>query len=63
MVNGVEPAAAKAGCESPVEKNVALSRKYRINGTPTLVFADGQRVAGYMTAPKLTKMLDETSRK
>jgi thiol:disulfide interchange protein DsbC len=63
MLNGVEPAAAKAGCEAPLEKNVALSRKYRINGTPTLVFADGQRVAGWMPGPKLTKMLEETSRK
>ena len=63
MLNGVEPAAAKAGCEAPLEKNVALSRKYRINGTPTLVFADGQRVAGWMPGRKLTKMLEETSRK
>jgi thiol:disulfide interchange protein DsbC len=63
MLREVEPPAPKANCDTPLEKNLALSRKYRINGTPTLIFADGQRVAGMMPAARLTKMLDETSRK
>lgn len=63
MLNKVDPPAPKAGCDTPIEKNLALSRKYRINGTPTLVFADGQRVAGMMSAARLSKLLDETSRK
>jgi thiol:disulfide interchange protein DsbC len=63
MLNDVEPPPSKARCDTPIEKNLALSRKYRINGTPTLIFADGQRVAGLMSAPRLSKMLDETSRK
>ena len=63
MLNEVEPPAPKANCDTPLEKNLALSRKYRINGTPTMIFADGQRVAGLMTAARLSKMLDETSRK
>jgi thiol:disulfide interchange protein DsbC len=61
MLNGVTPPPAKANCDAPLEKNVALSQKYRINGTPTLVFADGQRVAGMMPAARLSKMLDEAS--
>jgi thiol:disulfide interchange protein DsbC len=63
MLREIEPPAPKANCDTPLEKNLALSRKYRISGTPTLIFADGQRVAGMMPAARLTKMLDETSRK
>ena len=61
MLNQVEPPAPKANCDTPIEKNLALSRKHRINGTPTLVFADGQRVAGLMSAARLSKMLDEAA--
>ena len=61
MLNKVEPPAPKANCETPIEKNLALSRKYRINGTPTLVFPDGQRVAGMMSAARLSKTLDEAA--
>jgi len=63
MLKEVEPPAPKANCDTPLEKNIALSKKYRINGTPTLIFADGQRVAGMMPAARLSKMLDEASRK
>jgi thiol:disulfide interchange protein DsbC len=63
MLNKVEPPAPKANCATPIEKNLALSRKYRINGTPTLVFADGQRVAGLMSASRLAKLLEEASPK
>jgi thiol:disulfide interchange protein DsbC len=63
MLNKVEPPAPKANCATPIEKNLALSRKYKINGTPTLVFADGQRVAGLMSASRLAKLLEEASPK
>jgi thiol:disulfide interchange protein DsbC len=63
MLKEVAPPAPKANCETPIEKNLAFSKKHRINGTPTLVFADGQRVAGLMPAARLSKMLDEASKK
>jgi len=63
MLNEVAPPAPKANCDTPLEKNLAFGKKHRINGTPTLVFPDGQRVAGLMPAARLSKMLDETSRK
>ena len=56
MLNGVQPT-AKPTCDTPIEKNLALSRKYGINGTPTLIFANGERVSGWMPADKLSKML------
>jgi thiol:disulfide interchange protein DsbC len=56
MLNGVQPT-AKASCDTPIEKNLALGRKHGINGTPTLIFANGERVSGWMPADKLSKML------
>jgi thiol:disulfide interchange protein DsbC len=58
MLRGVQPV-VKTSCETPIEKNLALARKYAINGTPTLIFADGQRVSGWMPAARLSKMLSE----
>jgi thiol:disulfide interchange protein DsbC len=54
MLNGTVPAAAV--CDTPIEKNLELGRKYRINGTPTLVFANGQRVPGAISAEQLEKL-------
>ncbi len=62
MLNGVQPT-AKATCDTPIDKNLALSRKYGINGTPTLIFADGQRVSGWMPADKLSKMLADVAKR
>jgi thiol:disulfide interchange protein DsbC len=62
MLRGVQPT-AKATCDTPIEKNLALGRKYGINGTPTLIFADGQRVSGWMPADKLSKMLDAVAKR
>lgn len=63
MLKQIEPPAAKPNCDTPIEKNLALGQKYRINGTPTFVFADGRRESGAMPAARLSKMLDEASRK
>ena len=62
MLNGVQPT-AKATCDTPIDRNLALSRKYAINGTPTLIFADGQRVSGWMPADKLSKMLADAAKR
>lgn len=62
MLNGVQPT-AKATCDTPIEKNLALSRKYGINGTPTLIFANGERVSGWMPADRLSKMLADAAKR
>jgi thiol:disulfide interchange protein DsbC len=62
MLNGVQPT-AKASCDTPIEKNLALGRKHGINGTPTLIFANGERVSGWMPADKLSKMLAEAAKR
>lgn len=60
MVDGKRPAVAN--CDVPIDKLKALGKKMRVNGTPNLVFADGQQVPGYMPAAALEKRLDEASK-
>jgi thiol:disulfide interchange protein DsbC len=47
-----------ATCDSAaVARNVEFGRKYQINGTPTMIFADGTRVPGAVGAPDIEKLL------
>lgn len=59
MVDGKAP--ASANCDHPTDKVVAVGRKLNIRGTPTMFFADGSRVPGYMPAPMLEKALEKGS--
>ncbi|MBE0619896.1 MAG: DsbC family protein [Burkholderiales bacterium] len=61
MLDGKVPTAAR--CDTPIENNLELGRKYRISGTPTLVFASGERVPGAIPAERLEKMLVESGKK
>ena len=57
MVRDVTPAAAS--CDSTaIARNVELGRKFKITGTPTLVFADGSRVPGAVGADQVEKRLN-----
>ena len=57
MVRDVAPAVAS--CDSAaVTRNVELGRKFKITGTPTLVFADGSRVPGAIGADQVEKRLN-----
>ena len=53
----IAPATAAACDTSALTRNVELSKKYKITGTPTLVFADGSRVPGAISAAQLEKFL------
>jgi thiol:disulfide interchange protein DsbC len=56
MVRDLSPAAAS--CDSAaIGRNVELGRKYKITGTPTLVFVDGSRVPGAISAAEVEKHL------
>ena len=56
MVENVMP--APTDCENPIERNVALGRSYGVNGTPTLVAADGRMLPGYVAADRLESWLE-----
>jgi len=59
MINGT-PAPRNMGgkCDtSALERNVALGKKHRVNGTPALVFEDGKRVPGALPPDQVEKQL------
>ena len=58
MVRDVTPAAAKCDTAA-ITRNVEIGRKYKITGTPTLLFADGSRVPGAIGAAQVEKKLTE----
>ena len=60
MLNGTVPAAAR--CDTPIEKNLELGRKYRVSGTPTLFFTNGERVPGAIAADQIETRLAENSK-
>jgi thiol:disulfide interchange protein DsbC len=60
MIDGAAPPRAMGPCDTgAIDRNAAFGRKYRINGTPALVFEDGLRVQGALSAADLEKRLVE----
>lgn len=58
MLRDQSPAAAS--CDSTaIGRNVELGHKFKITGTPTLVFADGSRVPGAIGAAQVEKHLTD----
>lgn len=60
MLNGTVPVAAR--CNTPIEKNLELGRKYRVSGTPTIIFANGERVPGAIPQAQLEKLLADNAK-
>ncbi len=57
MVRDITP--PPASCDSAaIARNVELGHKFKITGTPTLVFADGSRVPGAVGADQVEKRLN-----
>ena len=49
---------AGATCDSDaIQQNAEFAHRLRVNGTPTLFFADGNRVGGYLPASEIEKEL------
>ena len=58
MLDSVAPPRSMGECDSSaIERSTALARKYRVNGTPAIVFEDGKRVPGAMSLEQLEKQL------
>jgi len=63
MIDSVTPPKAMGACDTAaIERNSAFGRKYRINGTPAILFEDGRRVPGAMPAAEVEKRLAEAAR-
>ena len=58
MVRDQTPAAANCDT-SAIARNIDIGRKFKISGTPTLVFVDGSRVPGAISMAEVEKYLSE----
>jgi thiol:disulfide interchange protein DsbC len=57
MLHDVTPPAASCD-SSAIARNVEMGHKFKITGTPTLVFTDGSRVPGAVGADQVEKRLN-----
>jgi thiol:disulfide interchange protein DsbC len=57
MLKGVAPKSAK--CDNPVDKIVTYGQSKKINGTPTIFFADGKRVPGAIPVERFEELLNK----
>ncbi|HMW23684.1 MAG TPA: DsbC family protein [Burkholderiaceae bacterium] len=58
MIDGTQPPRVMGQCDSAaLDRNQALARKHRVNGTPAIVFEDGSRSPGAMSAADIEKRL------
>ena len=56
MLDGTAPPRSMGQCDSAaLQRNTAMGKKFRVNGTPALVFEDGKRVPGAMSVEQLEK--------
>lgn len=60
MIDGKAPV-GKGDCDTTaVRKTIELGRKLAINGTPTIFFADGERIPGAVPIAKIEQKLTQT---
>jgi len=60
MLKGTLPN-GKTDCDNPIDENLALGAKLRVDGTPALIFPNGKRIPGYVDAKRLETMLNSMS--
>lgn len=52
MLRGVAPQ-GDGKCDTPIEKNMALARRFGAQGTPAVFLADGRMLGGYVPADRI----------
>ncbi|MBV8033055.1 MAG: DsbC family protein [Betaproteobacteria bacterium] len=57
------PPSAPSTCDNPIEKNLQLSRSLRVQSTPTVILANGERFSGALGAAELRSVLDRAAPK
>ena len=58
MLKGAAAPRSMGNCDvTALQRNVALGKKYRVNGTPALVFEDGKRIPGALPPAEVEKQL------
>ncbi|MCE4558082.1 DsbC family protein [Pelomonas sp. P8] len=60
MLRGEAPPKVAGTCDdAAIERNLALSRKIHVNGTPAILLEDGNRIPGAVGAVELEKRLQD----
>ena len=63
MLRDQAAGAANAACDTgAIARNVELGRKYKITGTPTLLFVNGARIPGAVDNARVEQALADTSK-
>ena len=62
MIDGEAPPRALGQCGSPLQRNMALSQKLRVNGTPAIIFEDGTRLPGAASLQTLEQRLAKAAK-
>lgn len=58
MLNGVAPPRFMGmSCSTPMDRNVALARRFKVEATPAMFFENGTRIRGAAGAPEIEKRL------
>jgi thiol:disulfide interchange protein DsbC len=55
MLKGIDP--PSVNCPSPIDRNIALGDKLHVEGTPTMIFADGRVHGGTVSADEFERLL------
>ncbi len=62
MLDGTTPLHAMGQCDvATLDRNKTLADRFRVNGTPAIIFSDGSRFAGAADLDRLSKRLDEVA--
>ena len=58
MIKGAAAPRSMGSCDSAaLQRNLAMAKKYRVTGTPALVFEDGKRIPGALPPAEVEKHL------
>jgi thiol:disulfide interchange protein DsbC len=63
MNEGKSAPAAAADCKTPLQENLELGRKLAVEGTPTIIFADGRRIPGAAPLERIEQGLNDAAQK
>jgi thiol:disulfide interchange protein DsbC len=62
MSRGVAPQ-GDGKCDTPIDKNMELARRFGAQGTPAIYVADGRMLGGYVTADKIEEAFKSAASK
>ncbi len=56
MTKGTVPDGPRT-CDTPIEKNLQMLKRFGVRGTPAVFLANGQQIGGYVQAAQIEQAL------